>query len=187
MAQEHCSKHTFSRASKISMLMLAKKVHWKIVTQCHVPHWPDHQVWNRRKNFDLPLILNWKTIAITGLCVCACVLESRRKNVFCCFGYSFFYVVILENVIFKAMIHFRYSDDALMEVISDCSLRKSRSSSVVCDELTSSCPCIEHLEKTSAVTAELHPLNSCLNANTPLLLNHVSTWSFESFKINLCV
>ncbi|XP_055316774.1 guanylate cyclase 32E isoform X2 [Sitodiplosis mosellana] len=69
----------------------------------------------------------------------------------------------------------RYSDDALMEVISDCGLRKSRSSSVVCDDLTSSCPCIDHLEKVSAVTAEMHPLNSCLNANTPLLLNHVST------------
>lgn len=69
----------------------------------------------------------------------------------------------------------RYSDDALMEVISDCSLRKSRSSSVVCDELTSSCPCIDHVDKTSAVAAEMHPLNSCLNANTPLLLNHVST------------
>lgn len=69
----------------------------------------------------------------------------------------------------------RYSDDALMEVISDCSLRKSRSSSVVCDDLTSSCPCIDHLDRISAVTAEMHPLNSCLNANTPLLLNHVST------------
>lgn len=72
--------------------------------------------------------------------------------------------------------HFRYSDDALMEVISDGSLRKSRSSSVVCDELTSSCPCIDHVDKTSAIAAELHPINSYnLNANTPLLFNHVPT------------
>lgn len=47
---------------------------------------------------------------------------------------------------------------------------------MVCDDLTTSCPCIDHLDKTLATTAEMHhPQNSCLNANTPLLLNHVST------------
>lgn len=62
-----------------------------------------------------------------------------------------------------------------MEVISDGNLRRSRSSSVVCDDLTSSCPCIENIDIISSITAEMHPLNSSLNANTPLLLNHVST------------
>lgn len=78
------------------------------------------------------------------------------------------------NSLTSELTHCRNSDDALMEVITDCNLRKSRSSSVVCDDLTSSCPCIENLNKTTATAAEMHTLN-CLNAKTPLLFNHVST------------
>lgn len=60
-----------------------------------------------------------------------------------------------------------------MEVISDASPRKSRSGSIVCEDVTSSCPCIDHISDLNSF--DKHLMSSCPNANTPLLLNHLST------------
>ncbi|XP_037032480.1 guanylate cyclase 32E isoform X2 [Bradysia coprophila] len=59
--------------------------------------------------------------------------------------------------------HHRYhSDDALMEVLSDTSPRKSNGS-IRCEDITSSCPCIEHFGNFSDSPT------SCPTASTPLL------------------
>lgn len=55
-----------------------------------------------------------------------------------------------------------------MEVISDSSPRKSRSSSIACEERTSSCPCIEHLGEDWVTD---HTPSACPNVTTPLLAN----------------
>lgn len=67
----------------------------------------------------------------------------------------------------------RYSDDALMEVISDSSPRKSRSGSIGCEDVTSSCPCIDHISDFGSFDKQIN--NSCPNATTPLLANHITT------------
>lgn len=94
-------------------------------------------------------------------------LENYRYHRFL-FQYVLYNIPIIHS---SKNYDFRYSDDALMEVISDCSPRKSRSSSVVCEDITLSCPCIDNVDK---ISIEAHSINPYLNANTPLLLEHIS-------------
>uniref|UniRef100_A0AAG5DN07 Guanylate cyclase n=1 Tax=Anopheles atroparvus TaxID=41427 RepID=A0AAG5DN07_ANOAO len=86
----------------------------------------------------------------------------------------------------------RYSDDALMEVISDSSIRRSDYSiSDGAEDITASCPCIEHLgisyqqqqqqqqqqqekQETPADPAYLS-LTNCPTVTTPLLNNSIAT------------
>lgn len=63
----------------------------------------------------------------------------------------------------------RYSDDALMEVISDTSPRKS-SGSIQCEDVTSSCPCIDNFSNFNNFSSDAIPTNSCPTVTTPLLL-----------------
>ncbi|XP_062715719.1 speract receptor isoform X1 [Aedes albopictus] len=64
-----------------------------------------------------------------------------------------------------------YSDDALMEVISDASTRKSDNSLADTEDFTSSCPCIDNL----GLNAERFLAQSCPTVTTPLLTNTVAT------------
>ncbi|XP_058835407.1 guanylate cyclase 32E [Topomyia yanbarensis] len=65
----------------------------------------------------------------------------------------------------------RYSDDALMEVISDSSTRKSDNSLADTEDITSSCPCIDHL----GMNSDRFLIQSCPTVTTPLLTNTIST------------
>ncbi|XP_055593126.1 speract receptor isoform X2 [Uranotaenia lowii] len=66
----------------------------------------------------------------------------------------------------------RYSDDALMEVISDSSTRKSDNSSLAdTEDFTSSCPCIDNL----GLNSDRFLMQSCPTVTTPLLTNTVAT------------
>ncbi|XP_038109583.1 guanylate cyclase 32E isoform X3 [Culex quinquefasciatus] len=75
----------------------------------------------------------------------------------------------------------RYSDDALMEVISDSSTRKSDNSltDTTAEDLASSCPCIDHLGMMSSdrflVQQHQHQQLVCPTVTTPLLTNTVAT------------
>lgn len=62
----------------------------------------------------------------------------------------------------------RYSDDALMEVVSDTSARKS-SGSITYEDLTSSCPCIDHV----GISDDSSNVKAYPTAATPLLSNHI--------------
>ncbi|CAD7080488.1 unnamed protein product [Hermetia illucens] len=67
--------------------------------------------------------------------------------------------------------HHRYhSDDALLEVISDSSPRKSSGGSIAYDDMTSSCPCIDEL----GMSIERKPC-PYPTVTTPLLSNHIDT------------
>ncbi|KAJ6645523.1 Guanylate cyclase 32E [Pseudolycoriella hygida] len=66
------------------------------------------------------------------------------------------------NLLLEHHRYHRYSDDALMEVLSDTSPRKSNGS-IGCEDITSSCPCIEHFGNFSDSPT------SCPTASTPLL------------------
>ncbi|XP_055533720.1 guanylate cyclase 32E isoform X2 [Wyeomyia smithii] len=65
----------------------------------------------------------------------------------------------------------RYSDDALMEVISDSSTRKSDNSLVDMEDITSSCPCIDNL----GMNPDRFLVPNCPTVTTPLLANTVAT------------
>ncbi|XP_053684582.1 receptor-type guanylate cyclase Gyc76C [Sabethes cyaneus] len=65
----------------------------------------------------------------------------------------------------------RYSDDALMEVISDSSTRKSDNSLVDMEDITTSCPCIDNL----GLNTERFLIQNCPTVTTPLLANTIAT------------
>uniref|UniRef100_A0A182U6T0 Guanylate cyclase n=1 Tax=Anopheles melas TaxID=34690 RepID=A0A182U6T0_9DIPT len=69
----------------------------------------------------------------------------------------------------------RYSDDALMEVISDSSIRRSDYSiSDGAEDITASCPCIEHLG-TDPPADPAYLLTNGPTVTTPLLNNSIAT------------
>ncbi|XP_055624109.1 speract receptor isoform X2 [Toxorhynchites rutilus septentrionalis] len=65
----------------------------------------------------------------------------------------------------------RYSDDALMEVISDSSMRKSDNSLADTEDITSSCPCIDNL----GIHSERFLMQSYPTVTTPLLTKTIVT------------
>uniref|UniRef100_A0A182YC47 Guanylate cyclase n=1 Tax=Anopheles stephensi TaxID=30069 RepID=A0A182YC47_ANOST len=70
----------------------------------------------------------------------------------------------------------RYSDDALMEVISDSSIRRSDYSiSDGAEDITASCPCIEHLGTSHSTEPANFLLTNCPTVTTPLLNNSIAT------------
>lgn len=62
-----------------------------------------------------------------------------------------------------------------MEVISDTSPRKS-SGSIGCEDITSSCPCIDNFSNFS-IFSDTNPSSICPTPMTPLLSNnnHITT------------
>lgn len=83
-----------------------------------------------------------------------------------CFGFSYTYhSLTLFRFTFIEL--FRYSDDALIEIISDSSPRKSIGSIHGNEEYTASCPCIENIgcDMDNGII-----MNSCpATVTTPLL------------------
>lgn len=70
----------------------------------------------------------------------------------------------------------RYSDDALMEVISDSSIRRSDYSiSDATEDITASCPCIEQLGQATGLSEPAYVLTNCPTVTTPLLNSSIAT------------